>query len=63
MVGIGAPSPVHLSNRFHAETRAINADAPRLSVVTPIEEIVEALNRYQPQIIVTYPSLIRRLAE
>ena len=46
MVGIGAPSPVHLSNRFNAETRVINTEAPRLSVVTPIEEIVEALNRY-----------------
>ena len=63
MVGIGAPSPVHLSNRFYAETRAIDTEAPRLSVVTPIEEIVEALNRYQPQIVITYPSLIRRLAE
>ena len=60
---IGAPSPVHVSNRFCAEIRAINTEAPRLSVVTPIEEIVEALNRYQPHIVITYPSLIRRLAE
>lgn len=63
IVGIGAPSPVHLSNRFYAEIRVTNTEAPRLSVVTPIEEIVEALNRYQPHIIITYPSLIRRLAE
>ena len=51
VVGIGAPSPVHLSNRFCAEIRGINTKAPRLSVVTPIEEIVEALNSYQPQIL------------
>jgi phenylacetate-CoA ligase len=31
VVGIGAPSPVHLSNRFSAEIRAINTEAPRLS--------------------------------
>jgi len=63
VVGIGAPSPVHLSNRFYAEIRVTNPEAPRLSVVTPIEEIVDSLNRYQPDIISTYPSLIRRLAE
>lgn len=62
-VGIGAPSPVHLSNRFYAEARVGHPDAPRLSVTTPIEEVVEALNRYRPDVIATYPSFIRRLAE
>lgn len=63
VVGIGAPSPVHASNRFYAEIRAANKDVPALSVITPLDEIVEALNRYQPHIVMTYPSLIRRLAE
>jgi len=62
-LGIGAPSPVHLSNRFYAEGRVGFADAPCLSVTTPIEEVVEALNRFRPDVISTYPSFIRRLAE
>jgi phenylacetate-coenzyme A ligase PaaK-like adenylate-forming protein len=62
-LGIGAPSPVHLSYRFHAEFRAIRPGAPTLFVTSPIEEIVEALNAYQPDYLNAYPSLIRRLAE
>jgi phenylacetate-coenzyme A ligase PaaK-like adenylate-forming protein len=62
-LGIGAPSPVHLSNRVSAEARVGLPDAPRLSVTTPIEKVVEALNRFRPDVIITYPSFIRRLAE
>jgi phenylacetate-coenzyme A ligase PaaK-like adenylate-forming protein len=62
-LGIGAPSPVHLSYRFHAEFRAMRPGAPTLFVTTPIEEIVAALNAYQPDYLNAYPSLIRRLAE
>lgn len=62
-VGIGAPSPVHMSYRFHAEFRASRPGAPTLFVTSPIEEIVAALNAYQPDYLNAYPSLIRRLAE
>lgn len=62
-LGIGAPSPVHLSYRFHAEFRAIRPGAPTLFVTSPIEEIVAELNSYQPDYLNAYPSLIRRLAE
>jgi phenylacetate-CoA ligase len=62
-VGIAAPSPVHLSNRFYAEMRAMFLDSPPLSVITPMEKVVEALNRYLPDSISTYPSFIRRLAD
>ena len=62
-VGIAAPSPVHLSNRFYAEMRAMFPDSPPLSVVTPMEKVVEALSRYLPDSISTYPSFIRRLAD
>jgi phenylacetate-CoA ligase len=62
-LGIGAPSPVHLTYRFNAEQRVGRHDAPRLSVTTPIGEVVTALNAYQPDILSTYPSFIRRLAE
>src|SRR5262245_61138489 len=63
VLGIGAPSPVHLSNRIDAETRVGHSDAPYLSVTMPIEEVVEALNRFRPDVVVTYPSFIRRLAD
>jgi phenylacetate-CoA ligase len=62
-LGIGAPSPVHMSYRFHAEFRASRPGAPTLFVTSPIEEIVAALNAYQPDYLNAYPSLIRRLVE
>jgi putative adenylate-forming enzyme len=62
-LGIGAPSPVHISNRLYAEARAVRPDAPCLFVTSPIEEVVEALNRDRPDVVSTYPSFIRRLAE
>jgi len=62
-LGIGAPSPVHLTNRFYGEARALVPDAPALSVTTPIDEVVAALNRFRPDVISTYPSFIRRLVE
>jgi phenylacetate-coenzyme A ligase PaaK-like adenylate-forming protein len=62
-VGIGAPSPVHMSYRFHAEFRAIRPGAPILFVTSPIGEIVAKLNDYQPDYLNAYPSLLRRLAE
>ena len=63
VIGVGAPTPLHLTNRAFAELRAGRAGAPRLSVITPLPEVVGALNAYQPEVVVTYPSIIRRLAE
>ena len=63
VVGIGAPTPLHMTNRLFAELRARRADAPRLAVTTPLPEVVDALNAYQPEVLITYPSFIRRLAE
>jgi hypothetical protein len=62
-LGIGAPSPVDLTYRFNAEHRVGRPDAPRLSVTTPMPEVVTALNAYQPELVSTYPSFIRQLAE
>jgi phenylacetate-CoA ligase len=63
VLGIGAPTPLHMTNRLFAELRAGRADAPRLAVTTPLPEVVEALNAYQPEVLITYPSFVRRLAE
>ena len=62
-VGIGAPTPQHLSNRIYEDLRLATPGTPRLHVTMPICEIVAALNAFQPDIIGTYPSFIRRLAE
>ena len=63
VLGIGAPTPLHMTNRLFAELRAGRADAPRLAVTTPLREVVGALNAYQPEALITYPSFVRRLAE
>jgi putative adenylate-forming enzyme len=63
VIGIGAPTPLHMTNRLFADLRAGRGGAPRLAVTTPLPEIVAALNAYRPDAIITYPSLIRRLAE
>lgn len=63
VIGIGAPTPLHLTNRAFAELRAGRSDGPRLSVVTPLPEVVGALNAYQPELVATYPSFLRRLVE
>jgi phenylacetate-CoA ligase len=63
VIGVGAPTPLHLTNRAIAELRAGRTDVPRLSVITPLSEIVGALNAYKPEVVLTYPSVIRRLVE
>jgi phenylacetate-CoA ligase len=63
VLGIGAPTPLHMTNRLFAELRAGHSDAPRLSVTTPLPEVVAALNAYQPEVLITYPSVIRRFAK
>jgi phenylacetate-CoA ligase len=67
VLGIGAPTPLHMTNRLFAELRGANvnanADVPRVTLTTPVPEVVAALNAYQPTLVITYPSFIRRLAE
>ncbi len=63
VIGIGAASPQHLSGRVFAELRAGRPDVPRLDVTMQLTEVVAKLNEFQPEIIITYPSFIRRLAE
>jgi phenylacetate-coenzyme A ligase PaaK-like adenylate-forming protein len=62
-VGIGSPSPLHLSNRMFAELREGRAATPLLSVTTPLPDVVATLNAFQPEALITYPSFIRRLVE
>jgi putative adenylate-forming enzyme len=62
-VGIGASSPIHVSNRIYEALRADQPDAPKLNLTMPVTEVVAALNCYRPDVIITYPSYIRVLIE
>lgn len=62
IIAIGANSALHISGRAYAEFRNWRPGAPDLDVTMPIGTIVNALNVYQPDAIITYPSFIRTLA-
>lgn len=61
-MGVFASSPVHISHRIGAEIRALRPAAPRLNVLMPIADVVTGLNVYQPEVVSTYPSFVRVLA-
>jgi phenylacetate-CoA ligase len=62
LVAIGAPSPAAVTRQLFADFQAATPDAPRLSVVTPVPELIEALNAYQPEGLVGYPTIAGILA-
>lgn len=63
LASIGSPSPFHLSNQVFAALRAGRAGSPPLDVTMPLGEIVDALNAYRPEVITTYATILRLLAE
>jgi phenylacetate-coenzyme A ligase PaaK-like adenylate-forming protein len=64
LVGIGAPNPLHISRRLVDAIRNERGGVvPKLYVTTPLPALVEALNEYGPQAIVTYSSLAGLLAD
>lgn len=62
VAGIGAATVNHVSNHVFQELRKGRPDAPRLDVTMPVAQLVEALNAYRPEVLITYPSLLRELA-
>ena len=62
LVAIGAPSPAAVTRQLFADFMAATPGAPRLSVVTPVPELVEALNAFQPEGLVGYPTIAGVLA-
>lgn len=63
LVAIGAPSPLHITKQLFATFQAGRQDAPRLSALTPVPELVDALNAYQPEALVGYPTIAGMLAD
>jgi phenylacetate-coenzyme A ligase PaaK-like adenylate-forming protein len=64
LAGIGSPSPLHISNQLYAVLLAGRPSGmPRLTVTTPLPDLVAALNAYQPEALTAYPSIAAQLAE
>jgi phenylacetate-CoA ligase len=64
LAGIGSPSPLHISNQLYGVLLAGRPGGmPRLTVTTPLPEMVAALNAHQPEALTTYPSIAAQLAE
>jgi phenylacetate-CoA ligase len=72
MIGIGTPSPSHLTRQLFAPLNDALAQAARLrgdppppdvSAATPLPELVAALNAYQPEVLLGYPSVAGPLAD
>ena len=63
IVGVGAPSSLHLSQQVIAAMQAGRSGAPTVSVTTPVDEMVDALNAYRPEVIAGYASMMGVLAE
>jgi phenylacetate-CoA ligase len=63
LIAIGAPGDVHITRQLFAAFQAGRHGVPRLSVTTPIGEAVEALNRYSPEVLMAYASVLGMLAE
>jgi len=59
---IGAPSPYHLTKQLFAALGAGRPAPPRVSVLTPMPEIVSALESFQPDALIGYPTAIGDLA-
>jgi phenylacetate-CoA ligase len=59
---IGA-SPTHMSRQIAASVSVGIHRVITLSVTQPVEQLVEILNRFQPDFVAAYPSAATRLAE
>ena len=57
------PSPMHMSRQCSASVSVGIHRVLTLSVTQPVEQLVENLNRFQPDFLAAYPSMATRLAE
>jgi phenylacetate-CoA ligase len=64
MVGIGAPGSVHVTRQLYAVVESLGSSgAPALTVLTPLPEMIEALEAYQPDVLIGYPTVAGMLAD
>ncbi len=62
VVAIGSPDPLHLSRQMFAAFHA-GRGTPDVSVLTPLDELVRALDAYQPEALAGYPTVAALLAD
>jgi putative adenylate-forming enzyme len=63
LVAIGAPGDVHITRQLFAAFQAGRTGVPRLSAITPVEELTAALDEYQPEAVLAYASVVGLLAQ
>ena len=63
LVAIGAPKDVHITRQLFAVFQAGRTGVPRLSATTPLPETIAELNRYQPEAVIGYASVLGLLAD
>jgi putative adenylate-forming enzyme len=63
LIAIGAPADVHITRQLFASFVAGRAGVPRLDVTTPLDDAVDALNGYRPEVDIAYASVLGVLAE
>jgi phenylacetate-CoA ligase len=61
-VVIAGADPLHMSRKATAAVQAGDPQAPALSALTPLADMVSALNQYQPEALYGYPSVAALLA-
>jgi phenylacetate-coenzyme A ligase PaaK-like adenylate-forming protein len=62
-LGIGAPTPLHITRKLFAALGARGGGRPDLPVTTPLPELVDALNGDRSRTILTNPAVACLLAE
>ena len=62
-IGIPAPTPLHITQKLFAGLGGFGDGRPVLTVTTPLPELLQAMNRDQPDAIFTLPTVAGMLAE
>jgi phenylacetate-CoA ligase len=63
IASVTATGPLHMSNRMAATNRSPAYPALQLDVTAPLDQLSAALERFRPDILVGYPSVLGALAE
>lgn len=63
LVAIGAPRDVHITRQLFSAFQDGREGVPRLSVTTPLRDVIESLNRFQPEVVIAYASVLGTLAQ
>jgi len=63
LAAIGAPSPIHLTKQLFAAFGQGRSAPPRVSALTPMRELVDALESFEPDAVIGYASVVAALAD